>query len=999
MSQSQTKQVKDQYILRNPLPQHFKGIQDLCLKVYPFSKPWSAEQLESHRAYFPDGQLIVIDKKTKKVVGLAFSLIIDWNDYSPQDNWQDFTAGGFFHNHDPKKGKTLYGAEVMVDPEYRGQGIGRLLYKGREQIAEKYKLRRIRAGARLRGYSKFQQQYTPDEYTKQVVLKKIYDPTLSFQLGRGFHVIDVAPNYLFNDPESLGYAAVIEWLNPKTNNVKSFERQAAAVRSFLHEEKYSPQYLHRDLRRLVRKTTTLLGQVIRELEGEEFYRKVENYRGKLKATRIQSDKNFQTLKSLKKVLEKEKPEDQYKIAHAFTLQLELVNVSESAYRTWRHKHRPSPPSAKHKTDLTYVLTAHPTESRSKICVDSMKQVQEILLDGAYSNFVFNEKSLKSKLRLLWFSSFAKKKKPSVLDEAEYIYSIIFSDEVFDFLIEEKPTYNLKLRTWVGGDKDGHPGIDKDVMKDCLQGSRDYLYEMIEYRLEEIVDELDSIDRKESAVDQFWDLLQEFKKLKKITHSDGTKIKKWVYKFNLIYKKSNLLVKNHEYVRDIIRILELFPGLVLPLELREDAGVIKSSLSQNNMAIREMLSELNKISGAMSITSYARGLVISHCEEAEDISNAGKLIELSCKNRDLPIIPLFESREALLASQKILNKWLTDLKNQETVYRIWNNKMEIMLGYSDSSKQIGVFPSRTLIKKSMSAIEKVLKKFQVTPIFFHGSGGSVARGGGSIKEQISWWPKTAIENPKMTIQGEMINRIFSTREILNAHSMHLANESSKRRFVKRKVNVTQEMGQFAQNVEAEYLRLVKNTELLEQLLDVTPYNYLDLLKIGSRPSKRKSGEFSLDSLRAIPWVLCWTQTRILLPTWWGVGTAWSKLNKQQKANLKKSFEKNEFMISYVKNLGFTLAKVDLNVWKLYLKENIELYKKTEDEFKKSCQFVAEMTGKQDLIWHKPWLSESIRLRSPHIHILNLLQMIAIEQKNEKVLKESIVGIASGMLTTG
>ena len=118
--------VNDNHIeLLNPRAKHFKQIQELCLKVYPFHKPWSIKQLESHRSYFPDGQLIVYDHSCNKVIGSAFSLIIPWEDYSPQDNWGDFTSGGFFHNHNPKKGKTLYGAEVMVDPAYRGRGDGK----------------------------------------------------------------------------------------------------------------------------------------------------------------------------------------------------------------------------------------------------------------------------------------------------------------------------------------------------------------------------------------------------------------------------------------------------------------------------------------------------------------------------------------------------------------------------------------------------------------------------------------------------------------------------------------------------------------------------------------------------------------------------------------------------------------------------------------------------------------------------------------------------------
>ena len=224
-SQTNTTQVRPHIEILHPRPEHFADIQELCRKVYPFTKPWSIDQLESHRAYFPDGQLIAVNMVSGKVVGLAFSLIISWDDYSPQDNWTDFTSGGFFHNHNPKRGKTLYGAEVMVDPEMRGLGIGKLLYQGRQEIAYKYGLKRIRAGARLRGYSKFKDKFAPNEYVKEVMEKRIYDPTLSFQLNQGFTAIDVAKNYLFNDPESLGYAAVIEWLNPQVITEKDIKKK------------------------------------------------------------------------------------------------------------------------------------------------------------------------------------------------------------------------------------------------------------------------------------------------------------------------------------------------------------------------------------------------------------------------------------------------------------------------------------------------------------------------------------------------------------------------------------------------------------------------------------------------------------------------------------------------------------------------------------------------------------------------------------------------------
>jgi phosphoenolpyruvate carboxylase len=206
---------------------------------------------------------------------------------------------------------------------------------------------------------------------------------------------------------------------------------------------------------------------------------------------------------------------------------------------------------------------------------------------------------------------------------------------------------------------------------------------------------------------------------------------------------------------------------------------------------------------------------------------------------------------------------------------------------------------------------------------------------------------------------------------------------------------------AGHAEEEYRALVQDSDLLSTLLEATPYRYLSVLKIGSRPTKRQAGEFSLSSLRAIPWVLCWTQTRSLLPTWWGLGTAWKKMSKEQKEALKAEFKDNPFFSSFVKTLGFSLAKVELNVWKLYFPATADesLFMKMEEEHKSAVAFVQALSGEKKLIWHKPWLEESIRLRSPHIHILNVLQIIAMEREDEPLMKETLVGIACGMLTTG
>lgn len=190
------------------------GIIELTRKVYPHSRPWSEEQLESHLRIFPQGQIVAVDTTSGELAGMAASLIVFWEDYDLTTTWRDFTAHGMFTNHDPAMGRTLYGAEVMVMPGRQGEGIGSKLYEARQRIVRKYGLLRIRAGARMRGYSQYAESTTPEEYVKRVESGEVWDPTLSFQLKRGFKVLSVVSGYLREDPESLGYAAVIEWINP-----------------------------------------------------------------------------------------------------------------------------------------------------------------------------------------------------------------------------------------------------------------------------------------------------------------------------------------------------------------------------------------------------------------------------------------------------------------------------------------------------------------------------------------------------------------------------------------------------------------------------------------------------------------------------------------------------------------------------------------------------------------------------------------------------------------
>jgi GNAT superfamily N-acetyltransferase len=199
-------------IVRNTEPGDFASIVELTEKVYASATPWTLQQLQSHVDVFPEGQFVAV-LPSGLVVGMAASLIIHWDDYEFDATWRDFTDRGMFTNHDPIHGRTLYGAEVMVHPDYQKCGVGTMLYKARRSLAERLGLRRIRAAARLRGYHRFAQVMSPQDYVAQVSRGEIKDPTLSFQIKNGFQVLGVVSGYLRHDPESLGYAAVIEWRN------------------------------------------------------------------------------------------------------------------------------------------------------------------------------------------------------------------------------------------------------------------------------------------------------------------------------------------------------------------------------------------------------------------------------------------------------------------------------------------------------------------------------------------------------------------------------------------------------------------------------------------------------------------------------------------------------------------------------------------------------------------------------------------------------------------
>ncbi|MGA9394070.1 MAG: hypothetical protein WCA83_01030 [Azonexus sp.] len=196
--------------IRNTRPSDLPELIALQTRVYPDIPPWSLTKLQKQLAIFPQGQIVA--ESENGLVGSASSLIVLWDDWSESHDWNEITGAGTFDNHNPL-GKTLYGAEVFVDPTLHGAGIGHLLYEGRRTLCREMNLKRIIACGRLPGYHLHAEQMNPELYVQNVVWGDLSDPVLSFQIKEGFSYCRIMENYIPEDNESLGNAALIVWLN------------------------------------------------------------------------------------------------------------------------------------------------------------------------------------------------------------------------------------------------------------------------------------------------------------------------------------------------------------------------------------------------------------------------------------------------------------------------------------------------------------------------------------------------------------------------------------------------------------------------------------------------------------------------------------------------------------------------------------------------------------------------------------------------------------------
>ncbi|HEV2570047.1 phosphoenolpyruvate carboxylase [Sphingomonas sp.] len=443
----------------------------------------------------------------------------------------------------------------------------------------------------------------------------------------------------------------------------------------------------------------------------------------------------------------------------------------------------------------------------------------------------------------------------------------------------------------------------------------------------------------------------------------------------------------------------------------------SDETQSELAIVHAAAEAHRRYGPAAITQY----IVSMCKSVSDLLEVQLLLKEAGLYRPgeapaIMAVPLFETIGDLEAAPAIMREWLA-LPGIADWARA-RGRQEVMLGYSDSNKDGGYLTSVWSLYRASEALREVFAEASVGMQLFHGRGGAVGRGGGSSFTAIRGQaPGTVQGRIRITEQGEVIAAKYGTPESAAANLEAIA-AATLLASLEPPLLSAGDAGRFQTAAEqlsksafGAYRGLVYETEGFRTFFrQMTPIAEIATLKIGSRPASRTKSD-AIEDLRAIPWVFSWAQARVMLPGWYGVGSALEGFG--DRGLLRTMAVEWPFLATTLGNLEMVLAKSDMEIAARYaglVEDRIlgeTLFDRIRDEWRRTHDQLLEITGQCRLLERNPSLDTSIRLRLPYIEPLNLLQVELLKrhragEQDERVaegIQLSINAIATALRNSG
>ncbi|HWB65624.1 MAG TPA: phosphoenolpyruvate carboxylase [Mycobacteriales bacterium] len=731
-----------------------------------------------------------------------------------------------------------------------------------------------------------------------------------------------------------------------------------------------------------------------------------------------------------------------------------------------------------------VFTAHPTEARRRAVVTALHRIADELTRRDDPRLGDTERAeadrrVREEIATLWQTALLRHSRLDPLDEVRTTMAV-FDETLFrlapslyratehalgtpDTEPPRTPPY-LAIGSWVGGDRDGNPHVTADITREALEIQADHVLRALENAATRIGNALShdaesappSTDLRR-ALDGAADAHP--KTMAALTRSADAQPHRQLVRLaalrvaatrtrdaDLSYRSPDELFADLRIVQQslaaagapraaygelqhLIWQVQTFGFHLAELEIRQHSAVHAAALADleahdgtpTEDATGEVLATLRVMAALQDRwgTRACRRYVVSFCSSADDLLAVTRLARHALGDRAgrtaLDVVPLFETGDDLRRATTVLDDWLAARGGEPP------ERLEVMLGYSDSAKDVGPLSATLLLYDAQAALADWAAKHDVELTLFHGRGGSLGRGGGPVNRAILAQPPGSVAGRfKVTEQGEVIFARYGNPKIAERHLEQVTSAvllAGTAEVADRNAAAAERFADLGRAMEAAsrtaYRRLVETDGFADFFARVSPLEELSDLALGSRPSRRPGGSgLTLADLRAIPWVFAWSQTRCNLTGWYGIGSGLDAVGDLDA--LQTAYDEWPLFQALIDNAEMSLAKTDRAVAERYLAlgDRPDITAAILDELDRTTELVLGVLRVPRLLERRHILRAAVDLRNPYVDALSHLQLRALtalrrggyaggadEARLRAILLLSLNGVAAGLQNTG